>query len=256
MFTLRTLILSERMRSFMMIVILVVFIGFGVNIIAAEKNLVTQIMYVIFLSFFTFFFVISESLRFIHRKATYYLAMKVDFDKSILWLKRLEKFDIIKGYQQAILVFYTLYYRDTGQFALLKTHLEHPLFQRSASLRLIYKINSYYLAIEEKDDALVTSLYKEIRDIYLIKQKKKNTPRFVFDINQLSADFYLFKNNPSKTHDALKAILLDKLNPREQSYYFITYAHYIKLKGQANDQVYVNKAKDISPLLYHVKNYS
>lgn len=255
MFTFRSLILSERMRSFMMIVILVVFVAFGVQIILNESNLTTQIFYVVFLSFFTFFFVLSEVLRFMHRKMVYALNIKVDHPKALYWLSKVQKFDLIKEYQQTYVVFKTLYHRDLGEFDELKKTLEHPIFQRSSSLKLIDKVNRFYIAIEEKNDEQVQSLYKDIYDAYFIKTKKSHTPRYVYDIHQISADYYIYKKNASKAHDELQQVLLDRLNPREQTYYYVSYAKYSQLKQKGTDLVYWNKAKEIAPNVHHVVNY-
>lgn len=256
MFTLRSLILSERMRSFMMVVILVVFVVFGVQIILSESNLTTQIFYVVFLSFFTFFFVLSEVLRFMHRKMVYALNIEVNHEKALYWLNKIQKFDIIKEYQQTYYVFKTLYHRDLGEFEALKTLLEHPIFQRSASLKLIDKVNRFYIAIEEKNDDIVQSLYKEIYDAYFVKTKKSRTPRYVYDIHQISADYHIYKKNASKAHDELKQVLLDKLNPREQTYYHVSFAKYSQLKQKGTDLVYLNKAKEIAPHVHHVVHYA
>ncbi len=256
MFTFRSLILSERMRSFMMVVILVVFVGFGIQIIMNESNLTTQIFYVVFLSFFTFFFVISEVLRFMHRKMIYAMNILVNHEKALYWLNLIKKFDLIKEYQQTHFVFQTLYFRDLGEFENLKTLLTHPIFQRSSSLKLIEKVNRFYIAIESNIESDVHALYKEIYDAYFVKTKKNRTPRYVYDIHQISADYYIYKKNASKAHDELKAVLLDRLNPREQTYYYVSYARYSQLKQKDTDLVYLNKAKAIAPHVHHVQAYT
>ena len=145
MFKLNKLVLGEKMRMFMMAVFLVIFVVFSVQIILEEPELRLQIMYILVMLFFSFFFIISEVLRYFYQKATKYLVLDCNPDKATQAANTLKKLDIIKGYHSPLLVFYTLVYMDQGNYEQLEEHLKNPAFQTSSSLKLIYNYNMFYI---------------------------------------------------------------------------------------------------------------
>ncbi len=255
MFTLKKLLLGEKTRLFMMFVIFIVFIVFTTRIILQEPKLLNQILYFVIMGFFAFFFVLSEVLRFMYQKGIEQLVIKCDPEGALTLMNKLRKIDIIKGYQQSMLVFMTLYYRDLGKYDELNELINDAIFERSASLKLVKKVNQFYLSLQNDDLGTATKLNKEINDIYLIKTKKRYAARPVYSLNQLNADFYLTKNNLSKAHDALRDINEQSLNPREKTYYYISYAKYYQLKKQNKEELMVKQARELGEHLAHVKNY-
>lgn len=255
MFTLRKLLLGEKTRLFMMVVIFIVFIVFSVSIIREETELRNQILYGIVMLFFLFFFVLSEILKLLFQKGTKVLIMDCKPDVAYGWMQKLKKFDIIKGYANSILVFESLYYRDKGDTEGLKQLLDHPQFQRSASLRLVHRVNLFYLALQDNDMEKAASLHKEITDMYLVRTKKRYAARPVYSLSQIHADYYIAKGNLTKAYDALRNIKKETLNHREQTYYYMSFAKYYKLKDNSRFELMVNEAKALGPELAHVKSY-
>ncbi len=255
MFTLKKLLLGDKTRLFMMVVIFIVFIVFTTRIILEEPKLLNQILYFVIMGFFAFFFVLSEVLRYIYQKGIEQLVVKCDPEEAFVWMNKLKKIDIIKGYQQSILVFKSLYYRDLGLYDELNTLIHDQTFEHSSSLKLVKKVNEFYLALQKSEIETATRLNKEINDIYLIKTKKRYAARPVYSLNQLNADFYLAKNNLSKAHDALRDINEQTLNPREKTYYYISYAKYYQLKKQNKEELMLKQAKELGENLAHVRNY-
>ncbi|RJX27417.1 MAG: hypothetical protein C4537_00860 [Acholeplasma sp.] len=255
MFSLKKLLLGEKTRLFMMVIIFIVFIVFTTRIILQEPKLLNQILYFIIMGFFAFFFVLSEVLRFVYQKGIEQLVIKCNPEEALILMNKLKKIDIIKGYQQSILVFKSLYYRDLGQFDQLDALINDATFQHSASLKLVKKVNEFYLSLQNNDLETATKLNKEINDIYLIKTKKRYSARPVYSLNQLNADYYLAKNNLSKAYDALREIHEESLNPREKTYYYISYAKYYQLKKQNKEELMLKQAKELGPNLAHVKHY-
>lgn len=256
MFSLRKLLIGEKTRLFMMFVVLVVFIVFTTQIILQEPKLLNQIMYFVIMGFFTFFFVISEILRFMYQKGIEQLVMKCNPEQALIIMNKLKKIDIIKGYQQSLLVFMSLYYRDCGEYDKLEELISLPSFEHSASLKLVKKVNSFYIALRHNDIELASKLNKEINDIYLTKTKKRYAARPVYSLNQLNADFYLAKDNLNKAHDALRNINESTLNAREKTYYYISYAKYYQLKKQNKEEMMVKQAQELGPNLAHVLHYN
>ncbi len=255
MFTLKKLLLGEKTRLFMMVVIFIVFIVFTTRIILQEPKVLNQILYFVIMGFFAFFFVLSEVLRFMYQKGIEQLVIKCDPESALTLMNKLRKIDIIKGYQQSMLVFMSLYYRDLGMYDELNTLINDAIFERSASLKLVKKVNQFYLSLQKDDLESATKLNKEINDIYLVKTKKRYSARPVYSLNQLNADFFLAKNNLSKAHDALRDINEQSLNPREKTYYYISYAKYYQLKKQNKEELMVKQARELGQHLAHVKNY-
>jgi hypothetical protein len=254
MFTLRKLLLGEKTRLFMMVVIFIVFIVFSISIILEESDLGTQILYIVVMVFFLFFFVLSELLKLLFQKGTKLLVIECKPEQAYQWIQKLKKFDIIKGYANSILVFETLFYRDQGDRENLKKLLEDPQFQRSSSLKLVYKVNMFYLAIEDKDMEKAASLHKEITDMYLIKTKRRYAARPVYSLSQIHADYYIAKGNLTKAYDALRNIKKETLNNREQTYYYVSFAQYYRLKENTRAELMIDAAKALGPTLAHVKS--
>lgn len=255
MFTLRKLLLGEKTRLFMMVVIFIVFIVFSVSIIIEEPELSNQILYSIVMLFFLFFFLLSEILKFLFQKGTKLLIMDCQPDLAYSWIQKLKKFDIIKGYANSILVFETLYYRDKGESEQLKQLLENPQFQRSASLKLVHHVNQFYLLLQANDMEKAAQLHKEITDMYMKKTKRRYAVRPVYSLSQIHADYYLAKGNLTKAYDALRSIKKETLNFREQTYYYISFANYYKLKDNSRAELMIDAAKALGPELAHVKSY-
>lgn len=255
MFTLRKLLLGEKTRLFMMVVIFIVFIVFSVSIILEETELRNQILYGVVMLFFLFFFVLSEILKLLFHKGTKVLIMDCNPDSAYGWIQKLKKFDIIKGYANSILVFESLYYRDKGDIESLKKLLDNPQFQRSASLKLVHRVNFFYIALQEKDMEKATALHKEITDMYMKRTKKRYAVRPVYSLSQIHADFYIAKGNLTKAYDALRNIHKETLNHREQTYYYISFANYYTLKDHAKAELMIEAARKLGPDLAHVKSY-
>jgi len=255
MFRLNKLVLGEKMRLFMMALFLVVFIVFSVQIILEEQELRIQILYILVMLFFSFFFIISEILRFFYQKATKHLVIDCKPDQAVEVANTLKKLDIIKGYSSSLLVFYTLIYMDQGNYEKLEEHLKNPAFQTSSSLKLVYNYNMFYIQIHKNDFEKATEYFKLINDAYKVKTKKKYAARPVYSLSMVSADYYLLKGNMNKTYDFLKNVVPTSLNNRELTYYYILFAKYYKAEKNQKETVYVNDAREIGPELAHVKNY-
>lgn len=257
MFTVRRLLLSEKVRILMMFVFLIVFIIFSVQFIMGQETTMNIVLSILFLSFFTFFFVLSEILRFIYRQATRALVVDCDPILAEKYISRIKKFDVIKGYKNSSLVFYSLMYMDQGDFRKLDEHIEHPVFQTSSSLKLIYNYNKFYIALENDKFELATKYFRLITDAYTKKTKKRKTAKAVYSFNLIAADYYIHKKNLTKAEQNLKAINENLLNLREKTYFYISQAKFNQLKGNEQKELsYLNQAKEISETLYHVAHYS
>lgn len=257
MFTVRRLLLSEKVRLLMMLVFLVVFVIFSIQFVMDQESTTNIVLSVLFLSFFTFFFILSEILRFIYRQATRALVVDCNPVLAEKYINRIKKFDIIKGYKNSSLVFYSLMYMDQGDFKKLDEHIEHPAFQTSSSLKLIYNYNKFYIALNNDKFEVATKYFRLITDAYTKKTKKRKTAKAVYSFNLIAADYYIQKKNLTKAEQNLKSINENSLNLREKTYYFISQAKFNKLKGNEQKEIsYLNQAKEISETLYHVAHYS
>ncbi|NCC55855.1 MAG: hypothetical protein EOM11_10340, partial [Erysipelotrichia bacterium] len=168
MFTFRKLILGEKMRLFMMFVLLVVFIVYSFQFVMEQESITNIVLSIVFIVFVTFFFLISEILRFIYQKATKNLIMLCNPKRAEHYIKLLQKFDVIKGYKTSILVFYTLMYQDLGDYEALEKHIDTPVFQ-SPSLKLIHDYNKFYLSLHHNDFEQATLFFRQITDAYAKK---------------------------------------------------------------------------------------
>lgn len=257
MFTLRKLILGEKMRLFMMLVFFIVFLVFTVQFILNQETTLNLILSILFFSFLSFIFVLSEILRFYYRKATKTLIMDLDIDKALHNIKIVSKFDILKGYRNSILVFYTLIYMDQGNYEALEKHLDSNLFQTSSSLKLVKTYNQFYIEVQKKKMKEATELYHQISLAYNKKTKKRKAPKTVYSLNHIAADYYLLKGNLTKTEQNLRSVDENYLNPREKSYFYISYAKFFKQKNNLQkEDFYYRKAKEISSQVHHVKHYA
>lgn len=254
MFSVRRLILNETLRLIMMGVFFIVFTAFGITLIVKAETIQTKILFIVFLGFFAFFFLISEILKFIYKRGMQKLTFHVNPEAAYKTFTTLEKYDIIKGYKNVIYVFKTLYYRDIGDFESLKQTIENPIFQTSSSLKLLFLINSFYLAIEANNEKEVRKLYNEIFKEYTEKKKRRFRPALVYNFDQLCADYFVYLKNPNKARPHLNNINPDILNNREKTYYYITYAKMNYLRNKSSDFHFYNKAKEIKEL-YHVKEF-
>ncbi len=251
----RKLILSDKMRLFMMGVFLIVFMFFGIKMMIEESDISVKILYLGIILFFSFFFVLSELLRFIYQKTIKLLI--VDCDPALAYesAQKLEKLDFIKGYKNHLLVLYTLIYLDQGEDEKLDAHLRHEAFQKSPSLKLVYNYNKFYLALHQNDLDSATDYFKLIQDVYKTKTKKRYAAKPVYSLSLISADYYYAKGNLSKAHDFLRNVVPETLNRREQTYYYISFAKYYKAKENQKAILSYQEAFQIGPNLAHVKNY-
>lgn len=256
MFTFRKLLLGEKMRLFMMVVLFVVFVVFSTQFVLNQETITDIILSIVFLSFVSFFFVLSEVLRYYYRLSTKALIVKCDPKLAEHYINIIKKIDIIKGYKNSILVFYTLMYLDQGKYDELDKHIDQPGFQTSASLKLVYHYNKFYIAVHQNDLESASSYFKLIQQAYSKNTKKRKTPKTVYSINLITADYYLLKVNLNKAEQNIKVIDENYLNLREKTYLYISYAKLYKMKNASQkEQQYLNQAKDISEELYHVKHY-
>ena len=256
MFTFRKLILGEKMRLFMMFVLFVVFVIYSFQFVMDQESTTNIVLSLIFLVFVSFFFLISEVLRFIYQKATKNLIMLCNPKRAEYYIKMLQKFDIIKGYKTSILVFYTLMYLDLGDYEALEKHIDTPVFQ-SPSLKLIHDYNKFYLALHKNDFEQATQYFRQITDAYAKKDKKKRKAlKTVYSYQMIAADYYLAKKNFTKAEMNLKGIDENFLNFRERTYYYIAYAKFYHEKGNVQkEQSYLEQAKAINDTYHHVINY-
>jgi hypothetical protein len=255
MFTLRKLLLSDRMRLIMMFVFFLVFVFFSVQFIIDQTEWLNRIIIAVIALFFSFFFVLSEILKYIYKVATKHLVLNCDPDLAIKDADKLAKYDMIKGYKNPLLVFYTLVYMDQGNFEQLEKHIENPVFQTSSNLKLVYNYNKFYLAIHHDDFDQATEYFRLITAAYKVKTKRRYAVKPIYSLSMITADYYLLKKNMTKAEEGLRNVDPNFLNPREKSYYYISYAKFLKAKGHQKEINYLKDAQDIAPKLAHVKNY-
>ena len=256
MFSLKRMIFSEKMRIFMSVILLVVFVvAFTIMFIINETNTTYRIYSIVLLAFLTFFYVIAESLKLIYRKAINKLNIDCDPETALKTMKTLERFDVIHGYRDTILVFKTLVYYDLGMFEELRELIENKLFTTSASLKLVKLHNQLYLALHDKKDGLVTQYFKQIEEEYILKKPKRKRAKLVYNIGQVRADYYLNKQNLYKAEESLKTIDIQTLNYRERIYYYLAYAKLNHYKKNQKEETYLAEAKAISENQYHIVNY-
>ncbi len=256
MFSLRKLVLSEKMRLVMMFVLFVVFAIFSTQFVLKQESTTNIILSLIFLLFMSFFFILSEVLRFLYRTATKALVVTCDPKIAEKYINKIQKLDVIKGYKNSNLVFYTLMYMDLGEFDKLDKHLENPVFQTSSSLKLVYNFNKFYIALHHQQFEKATTYYRLILEAYQKKTKKRKTAKAVYSLSLISADYYIYKKNLTKSEQNLKVIDERMLNLREKTYFYISSARFNHLKGNDQKELeYLTQAREISETLFHVKNY-
>jgi len=255
MFTLRKLILGDKMRIFMMIVLFIVFVFFSTKFALEQTEWINRIMIIIIAVFFSFFFLLSEILKFFYKQATKRLVLDCNPEAALEIAAKLKKYDIIKGYKHPLLIFHTLVYMDQGDYESLEKHISNPHFQTSANLKLVYNFNQFYLSLYHQDFEKATEYFRLITIAYKVKTKRRYAVKPIYSLSQISADYYLYKQNMTKAEDGLRNINPNYLNPREKSYYYISYARFCKLKGLQKEAVYLKDAQEIAPNLAHVKNY-
>ncbi|MBN2299995.1 MAG: hypothetical protein JXC31_02285 [Acholeplasmataceae bacterium] len=255
MFTIRKLLLNDKMRLIMMAAFFIVFVYFSITLIIAESEWINRILIIAVVVFFSFFFILSEILKYLYKKVMQKLVADCDPEESLNMANKFKKYDIIKGYKNPLLVLQTLIYMDLGDYNQLEKHIENPVFQAGANMKLIYNYNKFYIALNHHDFDQATEYFRLINEAYKKKSKRKQAVKPIYSLNLISADYYLYKKNMTKAEDGLRAVNPDFLNPREKTYYYISYAKFCKQKGLQKEITYLKDAQAIGPHLAHVKNY-
>lgn len=97
MFTFRKLLLGEKMRLFMMVVLFVVFVVFSTQFVLNQETITDIILSIVFLSFVSFFFVLSEVLRYYYRLSTKALIVKCDPKLAEHYINIIKKLTSLKA---------------------------------------------------------------------------------------------------------------------------------------------------------------
>jgi hypothetical protein len=66
-------------------------------------------------------------------------------------------------------------------------------------------------------------------------------------LSQIHADYYIAKGNLTKAYDALRNIKKETLNNREQTYYYVSFAQYYRLKENTRAELMIDAAKALGP---------
>jgi len=205
--------------------VLFIFIGYSIYLILGSKD-ITRILFLSFiLIFFSSAMILKEVLNFFFQKAIYQLTHDCDPILAFETMKKVRKYDYLRGYTISFVAFSSLVYIDTEDpEALLELFAaDNKLTQNGKDMILIrnYSLYKAYVLLNYKTQ--MKKAYTELIRLKDLRIKGKSlSPLYAwFDIE---AEYALLTNDVKEASSILNKANTSALNNREKAHHLFLVA--------------------------------
>ncbi|HHY83155.1 MAG TPA: hypothetical protein GX505_10830 [Clostridiales bacterium] len=225
MLSLKKLVLGDKARIAVSLILYAVFFAVIVEKIATADNYSPVIIYSIFLIFLVFA-VLNEFLRFNYILAVELLQKRCNPDKALEKVDLVKKYDLFKGYRPQLAVLEAMIYTDKNEpnkVIDLIEDKESRLFSTN-SMRVqgyYYLFKSYVLLNNKKH---VKRCFKSLNEYKesLGKSGKKAVGRSIWDV--INGDYYLTMGRPDEALEAYNNANTAEMTKRDLAHYYLSKA--------------------------------
>ncbi len=244
---------SQPIRDIVTVVVYLIFFIYLFDLIIKEQTIAVQITFIMMGAGIGGIALLYEFLNRRLKKAVLVLTLQCDPKKGLEIIKPLAKYDILKSFRSADLVFHLLAWRDLGEFDNI-TSLDSPeglkLFSKSYDLLLIYRHSLFVAYGELGDQNKCREFYKAA---FAMKDKKYKlgvlTKKIaaVFSWEEMTALYKLYGHSYKESKKMFQQISIHNMNNREKQHYYLLGARIAAAcEGAQSAEAWVQKAVDIN----------
>jgi len=239
---------KEQATLFLNIVVLIVFTGFTISLMASQTQLVSTIILGFILVFFSLSMILKEILNFFFQKAIYQLTTECDPLAGLETMERVRKFDLYRGYTVSYVAFCSLVYIDTEDtdalFDLFSAN--NKLTQSGKDMVLIKNYSLYKAYVILNNKTQMKRAYADLIKLKVLTNKKKGvSPLYAwFDIE---AEFALLTNDVKEANSILSKANIIALNTRERAHHYYLVGRVEAERGNLEEaRSYMNQVTKIA----------
>jgi tetratricopeptide (TPR) repeat protein len=227
---------QERRNLIINTLVLLIFIGYSVYLILGSTDIVRILFLLFILVVFTGAMVLKEILNFHFQKAIYQLTHDCDPLMAFETMKKVRKYDFLKGYTLSFVAFSSLVYIDTeNPEALLELFApDNKLTQTGKDMILIKNYSLYKAYVLLNNRTQMKKAYAELIRLKALRVKGKGlSPLYAwFDIE---AEYALLTNDVKEASSILSKANTSALNAREKAHHLALVAAVEVEKGNIKD---------------------
>jgi tetratricopeptide (TPR) repeat protein len=227
---------QERRNLIINTLVLLIFIGYSVYLILGSTDIVRILFLLFILVVFTGAMVLKEILNFHFQKAIYQLTHDCDPLLAFETMKKVRKYDFLKGYTLSFVAFSSLVYIDTeNPEALLELFApDNKLTQTGKDMILIKNYSLYKAYVLLNNRTQMKKAYAELIRLKALRVKGKGlSPLYAwFDIE---AEYALLTNDVKEASSILSKANTSALNAREKAHHLALVAAVEVEKGNIKD---------------------
>lgn len=258
MLSLKKLVLGDKARIVVSLILYAVFFGVAVDKIVTADNYSPVVIYSVFLIFLVFA-VLNEFLRFNYILAVELLQKKCNPDKALEKVNLIRKYDLFKGYRPQLAVLEAMIYTDKNEpnkvIDLIEDR-ESRLFSTN-SMRVqgyYYLFKSYMLLNNKKHIKRCFKSLSEYKES-LNKPGKKTAGRSIWDV--INGDYYLIMGRLDEASAAYDKAKTSEMTKRDLAHYYLSRAKLAEsLNNPEEQEKNCIKALELAPDMGCVIDYA
>lgn len=251
--------LGETTRNVVTAVIYLVFFVYLCSSVLRAPELPAMLIYLVIMVFFGFFGLLSEYLRYLYHKAIKVLVIDCQPERALIGLAKVEKFDLLRGYKNAEVVFRTLAMVDMNQPAELLQYMEGPAkktLEYSLDMKLVYYYNRFYASYMLGNCEEVEEIYQKLMNLRTTGKGKRHRVSPIYSWDVIIGDHFLALGDYTKAHRQYEQCTTANMNNREQAHLYLSRAAACGGMGHPREQEkYLKLAQQVAPQMPRVLSF-
>lgn len=164
---------------------------------------------------FVAFSLLKEFLGFNYKKAIHLLTVERDPDAGLTQIKIVEKFDLLKSFKAACLIYNVLVRLDRHETDTLNTYLQSFETNRTKDLVLVKAYAQFKIQVFKKNKTQMKKAYASLHELRNMKHKGKPVFTPLFAWADIEAEYEYLINDYKKANSLLTSANTSAMNPRE-----------------------------------------
>ena len=196
---------------------------------------------------FVAFSLLKEFLGFSYKKAIHLLTVERNPEAGLTQIKVVEKYDLLKSFKAACLIYTVLVHLDRHDTDTLNTTLQSFETTQTKDLVLVKAYAHFKIQVFKKNKTQMKKAYASLHELKNLKHKGKPvfTPLFAWE--DIEAEYEYLMNDYKKANSLLTNLNTSAMNPRELDQHNLLLAKVF---------IQLGKQKEALPLLQSIASTS
>lgn len=226
---------KEQTNLFLNLLAYVIFFVYSLSLILSKPEEPFTWFIGLIAIVFLAFSLLMEYIGYHYKKAIYLLTIQRDPKAGLIQIATVEKFDLLKSFKSACLIYRVLASLDLHETDTLSAFLEQISTSQTKDLVLVKAYAQFKIQIFKQNKTQMKKAYTNLIALKDIKNKGKRIFSALFSWEDIQAEYEYLINDYKKAHSFLNSANTAAMNPRELDQHNLIKAKVLEQLGKPEE---------------------